>query len=72
MAILATFSLRKRKNGYLWVSGENFDTGIRFLNPAFITGNDILEIWRRFPLIFAFDMLNVHHTSTSGLLDPLG
>jgi len=31
-AILATFSLRMRRNGYLWASGENSDTGIRLLD----------------------------------------
>jgi len=30
-----------------------------------------LAIWRRFPLIFAFYMLNVRHISTSGLFDLL-
>jgi len=49
---------RKR---YLWVSSEHFDTGIQFFNSDFLTGNDISAIWRRFLLIFAFDMLNVHH-----------
>ena len=30
-----------------------------------------LAIWRRFPLNFAFYMLNVRHISTSGLFDLL-
>ena len=31
------------RNTYLWVSGENFDTGIRLLDPNFLIRNDI---WR--------------------------
>jgi len=56
---------------YLRVSGENIDTGIRFLDPDFFIGNDISAIWRRFLLIFAFDMLNVRHISISSVVDLL-
>ena len=68
---LAIFSLRMSRIRYLWVSGEHFDTGIRFFYPDLLMGNDSSAIWRRSMLIFAFDMLNVHHTSTSGLFDLL-
>jgi len=68
-AILAIFSMRMRRSSYLWVSGENFDTGIRFLDPDFFIWNSISAIWRCFLLIFAFGMLNNHRTSTYGLLD---
>ena len=57
---LAIFWLCVRRNGYLWVSGENFDTGIRFHEPDFLAENDISGTWRRFLLIFVFDMQNVH------------
>jgi len=68
MAILAIFSLCTRRNGNLWVSGENFDTGIRFLELISLWGTIFHSaIWRRFLLIFAFDVLDVHHTYTSGL-----
>jgi len=48
-----------RRNGYLWTSGVNLDTAIRFAEPDFLLGCEILAIWRRFPLIYAFYMLNV-------------
>jgi len=35
--------------------------------PDFLLESKISAIWRRFPLIFAFYMLNVRHISTSGL-----
>jgi len=45
------------RNGYLWVSVENFDTRIRFAWLwFFFIGNNILAIWRRFLLIFAFNI----------------
>ena len=47
-----------RRNGYLWTSGVNLDTAIRFAEPDFLLGCEILAIWR-FPLIYAFYMLNV-------------
>jgi len=68
MAILAIFSLRMRRNGYLAVSGEILTPEFDSLTPI---GNDISAICRRFLLIFAFDVLNVHHTSPSGLLNLL-
>jgi len=60
-----------RRNGYLWTSGVNLDTAVRFPYPDFLLECKISAIWRRFPLIFAFHMLNVRHISTSGLLDVL-
>jgi len=43
-----------RRNGYLWTSGENLDTGVRFADADFLLECKILAIRRRFPLIFAF------------------
>jgi len=57
----ATFVLRMRRNGYLWTSGVNLDTAVRFADPDFLLECKISAIWRRFPLIFAFYMLNVRH-----------
>jgi len=50
-----------RRNGYLWTSGINLDTAIRFADPDLLVVCKISAIWRRFPLIFAFYMLNAHH-----------
>jgi len=58
-----------RRNGYLWTSGVNLDTTIRFADPDFPFECKISVIWRRFPLIIAFYILNVRHISTSGLFD---
>jgi len=63
--------LRMRRNGYLWTSGVNLDTALRFADPDFLLECKILAIWRRFPLIFAFYMLNVRNITTSGLFDLL-
>ena len=41
-----------RRNGYLWTSGVNLDTAVRFADPNFLLGCKISGIWRRFPLIF--------------------
>ena len=60
-----------RRNGYLWTSGVNLDTAIRFADPDFLLECKMSAIWRRFPLIFVFYMLNVCHISTSGLFDLL-
>ena len=60
-----------RRNGYLWTSGVNFDTDVRFADPDFLLECKISAIWRRFLLNFAFYMLNVRHISTSGLFDLL-
>ena len=57
-----------RRNGYLWTSGVNLDTAVRFADPDFLLECKISAIWRRFPLIFAFYILNVRHISTSGFL----
>jgi len=51
-AILAIFCQHMRRSGYLWVSGETVDTGFRFLDPDFHTGNGISATWRCFLLIF--------------------
>ena len=61
-------------------SGVNLDTAVRFADPDFLLECDILAIWRRFPLIFAFyaecpphfyfrfvrptDLENIPHAST--------
>jgi len=41
-----------RRNGYLWTSGVNLDTAIRFADPDFLLECKISAIWRRFPLFF--------------------
>jgi len=43
-----------RRNGYVWTSGVNLDTAVRFPDPDFSLECKITAIWRRFPLIFAF------------------
>ena len=43
-----------RRNGYLWTSGVNLDTTVRFADPDFLLECKISAIWRRFPLIIAF------------------
>jgi len=68
---LATFSLRMRRNSYLWISGENIDINIRLLDPDFHMENDMSAIWRHLLSSFALDKLNVRHISTSGLVDLL-
>ena len=60
-----------RRNSNLWTSGVNLDTTVRFADPDFLLECKISAIWRRFPLIIAFYILNVRHISTSGLLDLL-
>ena len=57
-----------RRNGYLWTSGVNLHTVVRFADPDFLLECKISAIQRRFPFIFAFYMLNVRHISTSGFL----
>ena len=47
-----------RRNDYLWTSGVNLDTAVRFADPDFLLECKISAIWRRFPLIFAFYILN--------------
>jgi len=37
-----------RRNGYLWTSGVNLDTAVRFLAPDFLLECKISAIWRRF------------------------
>ena len=54
-----------RRNGYLWTSGINLDTAVPFADPDFLVECKISAIWRRFPLIIAFYILNVRHISTS-------
>ena len=70
-AIVSNFVLRMRRNGYLCTSGVNLDTAVRFADPDFLLECKIPAIWRRFTLIFAFNILHVHHISTSGLFDLL-
>ena len=43
-----------RGNGYLWTSGVNLDTAVRFADPDFLLERKISAIWRHFPFIFAF------------------
>ena len=52
---------------------ELFEECIRFLDPDldFVIGHAISAIRGRFLLIFALDKLNVHHISTSALVDLL-
>ena len=64
-------ALRMRRNGYLCTSGVNLDTTVRFPDSDFLLECKISAIWRRFPLIFAFYILNVRHISSSGLFDLL-
>jgi len=59
------------RNSYLWIFGVNLDTAIRFADPDFLLECKISAIWRRFPLILAFYMLNVRHISTAGLFELL-
>jgi len=47
-----------RRNDYLWIFGVNLDTAVRFADPDFLLKCKISAIWRRFPLICAFYMLN--------------
>jgi len=49
---LATFVLHMRRNGYLWTSGVNLDTAVRFADHDFLLKCKISAIWRRFPLSF--------------------
>jgi len=51
-----------------YCSGVNLDTAVRFADLDFLLECKISAIWRRFPLIFAFYILNVRHISTSGFL----
>ena len=60
-----------RRNGYVSNSCVNLDTAVRFADPDFLLECKISAIRRRFPLNFAFYMLNVRHISTSGLFDLL-
>ena len=48
----AAFVLRMRSNGYLWTSGINLDTAVRFADPDFLLECKMSAILRRFPLIF--------------------
>ena len=50
-----------RRVGFLCTSGVNLDTAVRFADPDFLSECKISAIWRRFPLIFAFNILNVRH-----------
>ena len=41
-----------RRNGYLWTSGVNLDTAVRFADPDFLLECKISASWRRFLCIF--------------------
>jgi len=53
------------------VGAYDLDTAVRFRDADFLLACKISAIWRRFPLSFAFYMLNVRHISTFGLFDLL-
>jgi len=48
----ASFLLLMRRNSYLWTSGLNLDTAVRFPDPDFLLECKYLAIWRRLPLFF--------------------
>jgi len=50
----ATCLRRMHRNGYLWTSGVNLDSAVRFADPDFLLECKISAIWRRFPLILRF------------------
>ena len=58
MAFSATFVLCMRRNGYLWTSDVKLDTTVRFPDPDSLLECKTSAIWRRFPLIIAFYILN--------------
>ena len=58
-----------RRNGYLWTSGVNLDTAVRFDDPDFLVRVQNFGNLAMFSVDFAFYMPNVHHISTSGLFD---
>jgi len=78
------FVLRMRRNGYLWTSGVNLNTAVRFADPDFRLECKISAIWRRFPLIsyaecppyfyFRFvwptDLESIPHASTPTSIIP--
>ena len=64
---LSNIFIAHAPSGYLWASGKNSYTGIRFLELNFLIKNDMLAIWRCFLLISALDKLNVRRICTSGL-----
>jgi len=41
-----------RRNGYLWTSGVNLDSAVRFPYPDFLLECKISSMWRRLSLIF--------------------
>jgi len=46
--------MRRNRNGYLWTSGVNSDTAVRFLDPGFLLKCKISAIWRSFPWLLHF------------------
>ena len=46
-AIFSNVLLRMRRSGYLWTSGVNLDTAVRFADPDFLSECNISAIWRR-------------------------
>ena len=43
-----------RRNGYLWTSGVNLNTAVRFADPDFLSECNISVIWRRFRWFFHY------------------
>jgi len=68
-AIVSNICTAHAQKQYLCTSGVNLDTAVRFADPDFLLECKISAIWRRFTLIFAFNILNVRRISTSGLFD---
>ena len=54
------------RNGYLWVSGEHFDTGIRFLDPDFLISSP--DEFRRLEDVFCWFLRSICWLSTILLL----
>ena len=67
-AIFRNICTAHTQKRFLWLSGVDLDTVVRFPDRDFRLECKISAIWRRFPLISAFYMLNVRHISTSGFL----
>ena len=70
-AIVSNICTAHAQKRLLMHFGVNLDTAFRFADPGFLLGCKISAIWRRFTLIFAFNILIVRHISTSGLFDLL-
>jgi len=68
---LAIFSLRMRRNGYLWTPVKILTSPFDSLTPISLQSTIFPRFDGRFLLIFALDKLNVRHIPTSGLVDLL-